>query len=135
MTDGYHGTRCPVALTLGLIGGKHKSLILWNLLEGTMRYSDLRRAIPEATPKMLTQQLRELERDGLVDRTVYAVVPPKVEYRLTPMGRSIEPILTAMYRWGSLYLEKQHQQKPCCSMKPPKDEPQQQKRKPKLPGS
>lgn len=122
MTDQYDGTRCPVALTLGLIGGKHKSLILWNLLEGTMRYSDLRRAVPEATPKMLTQQLRELERDGLVHRTVYAVVPPKVEYRLTPMGESIKPILTAMYRWGSTYLEAQHHQKPCCSMKPPKEE-------------
>ncbi len=122
MTDVYHGTRCPVTLTLRLIGGKHKSLILWNLLEGTMRYSDLRRAIPEATPKMLIQQLRELEQDGLVERTVYAVVPPKVEYCLTPMGRTIEPILTAMYRWGTRYLEKQHQQKPCCSMKPPRDE-------------
>jgi len=63
-------TLCPVALTLNLIGGKWKALILWNLLEGTMRYSELRRAVPDATPKMLTQQLRELEADGLVTRTV-----------------------------------------------------------------
>lgn len=109
---------CPVATTLSLIGGKHKSLILWNLLEGTMRYSDLRRAVPAATPKMLTQQLRELEADGFVTRHVYPVVPPRVEYSLTETGKSIKPILTAMYCWGSAYLESRHR-KACCSMTPP----------------
>lgn len=113
-------TLCPVALTLNLIGGKWKALILWNLLEGTMRYSELRRAVPDATPKMLTQQLRELEADGLVTRTVWPVVPPKVEYSLTPTGLSIKPILTAMYR-GDAYLARRHK-KSCCSMKPPSDE-------------
>lgn len=88
---------CPVALTINLIGGKWKALILWNLLEGTMRYSALRKAVPDATPKMLTQQLRELEADGLVSRTVWPVVPPRVDYALTPTGESIKPILTAMY--------------------------------------
>lgn len=83
---------CPVALTLSLIGGKWKALILWNLLEGTMRYSALRKAVPDATPKMLTQQLRELEADGLVSRTVWPVVPPRVDYALTPTGESIKPI-------------------------------------------
>lgn len=87
---------CPVALTLSLIGGKWKALILWNLLEGTMRYSALRKAVPDATPKMLTQQLRELEADGLVSRTVWPVVPPRVDYALTPTGESIKPILTAI---------------------------------------
>lgn len=114
-------TLCPVALTLNLIGGKWKALILWNLLEGTMRYSELRRAVPDATPKMLTQQLRELEADGLVTRTVWPVVPPKVKYSLTPTGLSIKPILTAMYRWGDAYLARRHK-KSCCSMKPPSDE-------------
>lgn len=98
---------CPVALTLSLIGGKWKALILWNLLEGT--------------PKMLTQQLRELEADGLVSRTVWPVVPPRVDYALTPTGESIKPILTAMYRWGDAYLAKRNR-KSCCSMKPPADE-------------
>ncbi len=114
-------TLCPVALTLNLIGGKWKALILWNLLEGAMRYSALRRAVPDATPKMLTQQLRELEADGLVTRTVWPVVPPKVEYALTPTGKSIKPILAAMYRWGDAYLAGGHK-KSCCSMKPPDDE-------------
>lgn len=114
-------TLCPVALTLNLIGGKWKALILWNLLEGTMRYSELRRAVPDATPKMLTQQLRELESDGLVTRTVWPVVPPKVEYSLTLTGLSIKPILTAMYRWGDDYLARRNK-KACCSMKPPADD-------------
>lgn len=118
----YDAPRCPVALTLGLIGGKWKALILWNLLEGTMRYSELRRAVSGATAKMLTQQLRELERDGLVTRTVHPVVPPRVEYALTPVGRSIRPILNAMYRWGSDYLETRHHLKACCSMRPPADD-------------
>ena len=92
-----------------------------NLLEGTMRYSALRKAVPDATPKMLTQQLRELEADGLVSRTVWPVVPPRVDYALTPTGESIKPILTAMYRWGDAYLANRNR-KSCCSMKPPADE-------------
>ena len=113
-------SHCPVATTLALIGGKHKALILWNLLEGTMRYSELRRAVPEATPKMLTQQLRDLETNGLITRTVYPVVPPRVEYALTEEGESIRPILTAMYRWGTQYLEGRNIHA-CCSMTPPTD--------------
>ena len=79
----------PVAATLQLIGGKYKGLILWSLLNGALRFSGLRRAVPCATPKMLTQQLRELETDGLISRTVYPVVPPKVEYALTDLGKSL----------------------------------------------
>lgn len=90
----------PVAATLKVIGGKYKTLILWRLLSGTQRFSELSRYIPCATAKMLTQQLRELEHDGLISRTVYPVVPPKVEYDLTEKGRSIEPILKAMAQWG-----------------------------------
>ena len=107
---------CPVEATLSLIGGKYKTLILWNLIGKTLRFSELRRLIPSATPKMLTQQLRELEDAGLLIRKVYAVVPPKVEYSLTPLGTSLRPILESMYEWGSEYLLNQGM-KPCCSMK------------------
>jgi DNA-binding HxlR family transcriptional regulator len=93
-----------VDTTLSLIGGKYKSLILWHLIGGTLRFGELRRLIFQATPKMLTQQLRELEDDLLIVRTVYPVVPPKVEYSLTELGRSIRPILEAMYQWGEGYL-------------------------------
>ena len=88
---------CPVAATLQLIGGKYKALLLWHLSGKILRFNELRRLVPEATPKMLTQQLRELEGDGLIARKVYAVVPPKVEYSLTPRGESLFPILQAMY--------------------------------------
>ncbi len=95
---------CPVGATLRLIGGKYKSLILWHLTGKTMRHGELQKLIPQATPKMLTQQLRELENDNLLTRTVYPVVPPKVEYSLTGLGRSLQPILSAMYDWGSVYM-------------------------------
>lgn len=97
-------THCPVNATITLIGGKYKALILWNLTRKTLRFSELRREAPAATPKMLTQQLRELEADGLVTREVFPVVPPKVEYSLTELGKSIRPVLEAMYGWGNGYL-------------------------------
>ena len=96
---------CPVAATLQLIGGKYKALLLWHLSDQVLRFNELRRLVPEATPKMLTQQLRELEADGLINRKVYPVVPPKVEYSLTERGKSLFPILQAMYAWGSKLLE------------------------------
>ena len=89
-------SNCPVESTIELIGGKYKALILWHLSQNTMRFSALRKAIGSATAKMLTQQLRELESQELVTRTVYPVVPPKVEYSLTDLGRSLLPILVAM---------------------------------------
>ena len=98
-------TNCPVVATLALIGGKYKALILWHLVEDTRRFGELRRLIPQATQKMLTQQLRELEEDNLVVRTVYPVVPPKVEYRLSDLGVSLKPILDAMREWGSGYMK------------------------------
>jgi len=94
-----------VGATLGLIGGKYKSLILWHLIDTTLRFGELHKLISQATPKMLTQQLRELEESGLVIRTVYPVVPPKVEYKLSDMGMSIRPILETMYSWGADYLK------------------------------
>ncbi len=109
------GNNCPVDATIGMIGGKYKSLILWHLLDATLRFGELRKVIPQATPKMLTQQLRELEEDALVTRTVYPVVPPKVEYALTELGQSIRPILTIMYDWGAAYM-KSKGIPVCCSM-------------------
>lgn len=106
---------CPVDATLNLIGGKYKSLILWHLVEGTLRFGELRKLIPDATPKMLTQQLRELEEDNLITRTVYPIIPPKVEYNLSEFGKSIKPILNAMYKWGENYL-KSKGIKASCSM-------------------
>ena len=97
-------THCPVETTLKMIGGKYKALLLWHLLDHTYRYGELHRQIPQATAKMLTQQLRELEEDGLLVRTVYPVVPPKVEYTLTELGQSLRPILFGMYDWGAGYL-------------------------------
>lgn len=110
-------THCPVDAAITLIGGKYKALILWNLTGGTLRFSQLRREVPRATPKMLTQQLRELEADGLVAREVYPVVPPKVEYSLTELGRSIRPVLEAMYGWGTGYLHSKGLEAN-CSMRP-----------------
>ena len=106
---------CPVEATLDLVGGKYKALILWHLSGGTLRFSELRNRIPKATPKMLTQQLRELEADDLVHREVYPVIPPKVEYSLTATGRSLMPILVAMRDWGAVYLRGKNQE-PCCFM-------------------
>lgn len=102
--SGYH---CPVDATLGMIGGKYKALILWHLIDQTLRFGQLRKLIPQATPKMLTQQLRELEENQLITRTVYPVVPPRVDYALTELGRSIKPILNGMYAWGEAYLHSQ----------------------------
>lgn len=96
---------CPVEATIQLIGGKYKAVILWHLMNDTLRYSELHRKIPKATDKMLAQQLRELERDGLISRTVYPVVPPKTEYSLTDFGKSLSSILDAMCDWGTDYLQ------------------------------
>lgn len=106
---------CPVEATLDLIGGKYKSLILWHLAEGKLRFSELRSRIKKATPKMLTQQLRELETQNLIHREVFAVIPPKVEYSLTETGKSLMPILVAMRDWGSGYLRRNNCE-PCCFM-------------------
>lgn len=95
---------CPVEATISLIGGKYKAIILWHLVDKTLRFNELQKLIPNATPKMLTQQLRELEHDKFIVRTVYPVVPPKTEYSLTDFGKSITPILKTMCEWGSNYL-------------------------------
>ena len=98
-------TNCPVVATLNMIGGKYKALILWHLVGSIKRFGELRKLIPQATQKMLTQQLRELEDDSLIIRTVYPVVPPKVEYQLSELGKSITQILEAMCSWGTQYMK------------------------------
>ena len=107
---------CPVEATLDLIGGKYKALILWHLCDKKLRFSELRKVITTATPKMLTQQLRELEANHLISREVFPVVPPKVEYSLTELGKSLMPILVAMRDWGANYMRTNKSQEPCCFM-------------------
>lgn len=97
--------RCGVEVTLARIGGKWKGLILWHLRLETLRFSQLQRRLQSVTQKMLTQQLRELEADGLVHRQVYAEVPPRVEYSMTECGRTVTPILEQMCQWGQDYLQ------------------------------
>jgi Predicted transcriptional regulators len=95
---------CPIEATIDLIGGKYKTIILCYLVDTTLRYNEIDKLIPRATPKMITQQLRELETAGLIIRTVYPVVPPKVEYSLSYLGKSLIPVLDAMCNWGADYL-------------------------------
>lgn len=94
---------CPVEITLMLIGDKWKVLILRDLMNGTMRFGELRKSIGTVSQKVLTSQLRDMEANGLVERKVYAEVPPRVEYTLTQMGYSLKPILDAMWAWGENY--------------------------------
>lgn len=94
---------CGVEVTLAVIGGKWKAVILYYLLGGTRRFGEFRRLLPDVTQKMLTAQLRELERDGLVHREVYREVPPEVEYSPTPLGQSLEPIPRQLNGWGKEY--------------------------------
>ena len=94
---------CPVETTLTLISSKWKVLILRDLLAGTKRFGELRRSVGNVSQKVLTAQLREMEDSGLVTRTVYPEVPPRVEYALTELGQSLRPILDAMWSWGEAY--------------------------------
>lgn len=108
---------CPVEITLDLIGGKYKALILWRLSEGKLRFSELRKLIGGATPKMLTQQLRELEAQSLIHREVFPIIPPKVEYSLTDLGKSLMPVLTAMRDWGADFLRSKNLESSCFMMR------------------
>lgn len=100
-TDERGKLKCSIEYTLSVIGGKWKSVILWHLgVEGTYRYNELRRIMPGITHKMLSQQLKELEEEGLINRKQYNEIPPKVEYSLSEKGHTIIPILEAMHRWG-----------------------------------
>lgn len=100
---------CPVETTLTLIGDKWKVLILRDLLPGTKRFGELKKSIGKVSQKVLTAQLRDMEQNGLVHRKVYPEVPPRVEYSLTPLGKSLKPILDAMWNWGQEYKAKNAQ--------------------------
>ena len=91
---------CPAESTARLIGGRWKIVILWYLFQGVKRFSELQRALSGVSQKVLTQQLRDMERGGIVTRTVYPQVPPKVEYSVTPLGLSLKPVVEAMHQWG-----------------------------------
>lgn len=97
------GESCPVELTISLIGGKWKGIILYHLIEGKKRFGELKKFMPNITQRMLTKQLRELEGDGLVHREVYRVVPPKVEYSLTKQGESLKNTILSLEEWGKNY--------------------------------
>lgn len=114
---------CPVEATLELIGGKYKALILWHLSSGTLRFSQLQKAIQSVTPRVLTHQLRELEEQSLICRKVYPVVPPRVEYSMTELGCSLMPILTAMRDWGAKYLRGKDIEPNCAMMDSESAEP------------
>ena len=92
--------KCPAEYTLSLIHGRWKIPLIFHLLNGAKRFSELARALDGVTQKMLTQQLREMERDGLVERKIFPEVPPRVEYSLTPLGASLKPVVDSMCRWG-----------------------------------
>lgn len=100
--------KCPLEMTVDLIGGKWKVLILWHLAESTLRFNEIRKIFPDVTHKMLTQQLREMETDGIIHRKVYAQSPPKVEYSLTEFGSTLTPHLQAINHWGTEYLDKKN---------------------------
>lgn len=96
-------TDCPMEATLDLIGGKWKGVILFRLSEGTKRFNELGRLLCKITPRTLTKQLRELEADGLIRRTIYPEVPPRVEYDLTPKGETLKPVLESLMAWGTAH--------------------------------
>ena len=95
---------CPVEGTLDPIDGKWKGVVLYHLFEGTLRFNEIRRRLPNVTQRMLTNQLRELEADGLIIRKVYAQVPPRVEYSLSSRGRTLRPVIKALKAWGDAHL-------------------------------
>lgn len=96
---------CAVEVTLSVIGGKWKLLVLGQLYRGVTRFGQLRRAVPGITQTMLTQQLRELEEDGIVTRTIFPEIPPRVEYELTEFGRTLDCVINVMGQWGDTYVE------------------------------
>lgn len=99
-----------VQAVLDILGGKWKLLILWHLHDGSRRYGELRRLIPSITEKMLIQQLRELERDGIITRTAYTEIPPRVEYAFSAYGESLLPVLQVLCTWGNEYLDQRIEQ-------------------------
>ena len=105
-------SECPTEHTLRVIGGSWKILIVYYLFDGTRRYSEFQRRLQGISPRMLSRQLRELEHDGIIKRKVYPEVPPKVEYSLTPLGRSLIPIVRLLFKWGEQHMTLSHKAGP-----------------------
>ncbi len=99
--------KCPLEATMEIIGGKYKGVIIGHLINKTLRYSELQKLISHATPKMLIQQLKELEADGIINRKLYPVVPPKTEYSLTERGKKLIPAIVELNKWGIIYLKEE----------------------------
>ena len=100
--ESYH---CTIEAGIAMIGGKYKIMILHHLMQGALRYNQIAKALPKATPKMLSQQLKELESDGIIKRTLYPIVPPKTEYNLTPLGEALKPVIESLCAWSQYYYE------------------------------
>ncbi|MDK2974921.1 MAG: hypothetical protein PWP08_1292 [Methanofollis sp.] len=116
----YH---CPVEASVAVIGGKWKTLLLWKLRDGPLRFSGLQECLPMVTPRMLSKALRELGEDGIVARTAYPEIPPRVEYALTPLGEALIPVLDAMSAWGIKYMLDAGLRPPdCCGGNAPEEE-------------
>jgi DNA-binding HxlR family transcriptional regulator len=117
-------TNCPVEAALDIIGGKWKAILLFHVSSGAKRFNELRRLLPSVTQRMLTNQLRELERDGVVKRTVYAQVPPKVEYSITALGATLAPVLKELATWSEAHvrprLAERLQNESASDSRPPK---------------
>lgn len=113
--------QCPMELAMAIIGGKYKAVILWHLLDTTLRYNEIQKFIPKATPKMLSQQFKELEADGIISRKLYPVVPPRTEYSLTEMGKSLIPVIQALETWGEEYFKYLGIPNPCDESSEEKD--------------
>ena len=105
MQGAAYNKNCPIGATLRVLGGKWKIIILFSLYDGTKRFNELRKIMPAVTQRMLTNQLRELEEDNIIARKIYAQVPPKVEYSLTPIGISLKPVLEELKKWGLGYVK------------------------------
>ncbi|SDL41268.1 transcriptional regulator, HxlR family [Kandleria vitulina] len=97
--------KCPVEAAMDVIGGKYKALIVYELINGTRRHNEIQKAVPQATPRMLSKQLNELEQDGVINRVLYPVVPPKTEYSLTELGKTLVPIVESLCKGGEYYFE------------------------------
>lgn len=100
--------KCPLEATMEIIGGKYKGVIIGHLINKTLRYNELQKLISHATPKMLIQQLKELEADGIIKRKLYPVVPPKTEYSLTQRGETLIPAIIELNKWGMNYLKEEN---------------------------
>ena len=100
--------KCPLEATMEIIGGKYKGVIIGHLINKKLRYSELQRLVSHATPKMLIQQLKELEADGIISKKLYPVVPPKTEYSLTERGKTLIPAIIELNRWGMYYLKEEN---------------------------